>query len=211
MRDSIIEYATVLGLIQPTFSESPELDVPVDNPSSVPDVPHGGGDEVQSPEGGDGEENIAEEEGAAMAHVIALIYPSCSIAASVHVALTVFSFVNQEFESRQDAVASCAHSALKVAADNADPWSFHEAMQRPDADQWLNAAKVEIQAHMESGTWELVELPPDRKAIGSRWVLKVKKDAAGNIERYKGRLNAQGSSQRPGIDFISNEMFAPIM
>lgn len=38
---------------------------------------------------------------------------------------------------------------------------------------------------MENGTFELVELPVGAKAIGSRWVFKVKRNADGSIERYK--------------------------
>jgi hypothetical protein len=58
-----------------------------------------------------------------------------------------------------------------------------------------------------TSTWELVKLPPGRKAIGSKWVFKVKRNADSSIERYKACLVAQGFSQRPGINF--NKMFAP--
>ena len=37
---------------------------------------------------------------------------------------------------------------------------------------------------------ELSELPPGRKAIGSKWVFKRKHYADGNVERYKARLVA---------------------
>jgi hypothetical protein len=103
------------------------------------------------------------------------------------------------------------HEALEHAfvagTDASKPKSFHKAMQRPDANLWYKAAVKEMQAHIENGTWELVKLPPGRKAIGSKWVFKVKRNANGSIERYKARLVAQGFSQCPGIDF--DKTFAP--
>ena len=45
------------------------------------------------------------------------------------------------------------------------------------------------------------------RPIGSRWVFLVKRKADGSIDRYKGRVVAQGFSQRPGFDFT--ETWAP--
>jgi hypothetical protein len=84
---------------------------------------------------------------------------------------------------------------------------FREAMKRPDADMWHQAAVKEMEAHMENGTWELVQLPPGCTAIGSKWVFKVKRNPDGSVERYKARLVAKGYAQRPGVDF--DETFAP--
>ena len=36
--------------------------------------------------------------------------------------------------------------------------------------------------------WDLVELPRDRKAVGSKRVYKLKKNADGSVNRYKARL-----------------------
>jgi hypothetical protein len=80
-------------------------------------------------------------------------------------------------------------------------------MSGPDADKWYEAAAVEMQAHLDNGTWKLVKLPAGRKAIGSKWVLKIKRNTDGSIECYKACLVAQGFSQRPGVDFT--ETFAP--
>lgn len=68
-----------------------------------------------------------------------------------------------------------------------------------------------MQALVDNGTWEWAELPKGRKAIGSKWVFKIKRDPDGNIERYKARLIAQGYGQRPGGDFNPGKTFAPTM
>ena len=65
----------------------------------------------------------------------------------------------------------------------------------------------EITSLVANGTWQPVRLPEGRKAIGCRWVFKVKKNADGSVERYKARLVAKGFSQRPGFDF--EETFSP--
>ena len=49
-------------------------------------------------------------------------------------------------------------------------------------------------------------LPPKHKAIGLKWVFKIKKDPDGNIVKYKARLVAKGYAQRFGVDF--EEVFA---
>lgn len=76
-----------------------------------------------------------------------------------------------------------------------------------ECNKWLKAAQEELQFLIENGTFELVLLPPGRKAIGSCWVFQVKCNVDGSIKRYKGRLVAKGFSQRPGFEF--NETYAP--
>ncbi|CCA74619.1 related to retrotransposon HobS hobase (N-terminal fragment), partial [Serendipita indica DSM 11827] len=88
-----------------------------------------------------------------------------------------------------------------------EPTTLGEALKRPDGDKYVQAATEEVRAHLENGTWKLVRLPQGKKAIGSRWVFKIKRDADGSISKYKGRIVAKGYAQREGIDYT--ETFTP--
>ena len=70
-----------------------------------------------------------------------------------------------------------------------EPTTVSEAMQQ------------EIDSLQDYGVWELTELPEGRKAVGCKWVFKVKHNVDGSIERYKARLVAQGFCQRYGEDY----------
>ncbi|CCA72510.1 hypothetical protein PIIN_06447 [Serendipita indica DSM 11827] len=89
---------------------------------------------------------------------------------------------------------------------NREPTTLGESLKRPDGDNYVQAAIEEVRAHLENGTWKLVRLPQGKKAIGSRWVFKIKRDADGSISKYKGRIVAKGYAQREGIDYT--ETFA---
>jgi len=67
---------------------------------------------------------------------------------------------------------------------------------------------AEINAPEANGTWEFTTLPPKKKALGCKWVYKIKFHADGSIERYKACLVVLGNHQIEGEDF--HETFAPV-
>nr|GEX58191.1 ribonuclease H-like domain-containing protein [Tanacetum cinerariifolium] len=64
-----------------------------------------------------------------------------------------------------------------------------------------NVFSEEMNALLRNGTWEIVDLPKGRKAIGSKWIYKIKFQSNGEIDRFKARLVAQGFGQKEGIDY----------
>nr|GEY47011.1 putative ribonuclease H-like domain-containing protein [Tanacetum cinerariifolium] len=56
--------------------------------------------------------------------------------------------------------------------------------------------------------WVLVDLPKGKRAIGSKWVFRNKKDKRGIVIRNKARLVAQGHTLEEGINY--KEVFAPV-
>ena len=65
------------------------------------------------------------------------------------------------------------------------PRALSEAKTRPDWTLWEKACEEELKTLKEAGTWEVVDAPEDVNIVGSKWVFRAKKDAAGNVIRYK--------------------------
>nr|GEV69245.1 retrovirus-related Pol polyprotein from transposon TNT 1-94 [Tanacetum cinerariifolium] len=66
----------------------------------------------------------------------------------------------------------------------------------------------EASSIQDAKVWVLVDLPKGKRAIGSKWVFRNKKDERGIVVRNKARLVAQGHTQEEGIDY--EEVFAPV-
>ncbi|GKC18417.1 ribonuclease H-like domain-containing protein [Tanacetum coccineum] len=70
--------------------------------------------------------------------------------------------------------------------------------------RWIEAMNQEIEALNRNNTWEITNLPKGRKAIGSKWVWKVKYKSNGDVERFTARLVAKRFNQKEGIDYEKN-------
>ncbi|KAK6128802.1 hypothetical protein DH2020_037438 [Rehmannia glutinosa] len=65
----------------------------------------------------------------------------------------------------------------------------------------------ELQALERNNTWSLTHLPKGKKAIGCKWVYKVKLNPDGTVARHKARLVAKGFHQVQCVDFFDS--FSP--
>ncbi|KAJ9509139.1 hypothetical protein QJQ45_001625 [Haematococcus lacustris] len=83
-----------------------------------------------------------------------------------------------------------------------------EALASPQADMWIEAMNAELASLHSNQTWSLEERPANARVLPTKWVLKVKRDAAGNVERYKARLVAKGYFQQSGVDV--GDVYAPV-
>lgn len=73
---------------------------------------------------------------------------------------------------------------------------------------WRASMKSELDALERNHTWDLQELPPGKKALGTQWLYTIKLRADGTIERHKSRLVVLGNNQQEGLDYT--ETFSPV-
>nr|GEW90203.1 retrotransposon protein, putative, Ty1-copia subclass [Tanacetum cinerariifolium] len=92
--------------------------------------------------------------------------------------------------------------------DLGEPANYKATLLDPESEKWLNAMNVEMQSMKDNEVWVLVELPPNGKTVGSKWLFKKKTDMDGNVHIYKARLVAKGYTKTPRIDY--EETFSPV-
>ena len=105
-----------------------------------------------------------------------------------------------------DHAPTCAleYSRLCLSAAE-EPASVQEALDEPT---WRSAMEAEMESIRSNDTWVPATLPAGHRAIGLKWVFKVKRDLDGRIVKHKACLVAKGYTQRQGVDF--DEVFAPV-
>ncbi|GJY18906.1 putative ribonuclease H-like domain-containing protein, partial [Tanacetum coccineum] len=72
----------------------------------------------------------------------------------------------------------------------------------------IEAIQEELLQFKLQEVWTLVDLPNGKRAIGTKWVFRNKKDERGILIENKARLVAQEYTQEEGIDY--DKVFAPV-
>jgi hypothetical protein len=90
-----------------------------------------------------------------------------------------------------------------------EPKTMQLALDSENRAEWEAALKEEHQSIKNAGTYELVDRPWGKKVLRSKYVLKIKRNQDGTVNKYKVRLVILGNMQTQGEDYT--ETFAPVM
>nr|GEU31561.1 putative ribonuclease H-like domain-containing protein [Tanacetum cinerariifolium] len=86
-----------------------------------------------------------------------------------------------------------------------EPKRVHQALKDLS---WIEAMQEELLQFKMQKVWVLVDLPYGKRAIGTKWAFRNKKDERDIVVRNKARLVTEGHTQDEGIDY--EEVFAPV-
>nr|GFC48110.1 retrotransposon protein, putative, Ty1-copia subclass [Tanacetum cinerariifolium] len=132
----------------------------------------------------------------------------------------VFVARNAEFfESKLlDLKASGSVEDLELIQEEDTNPSVDTSLDHEEDDQEIDESQSNINPiHKSSRTrrapdhndvWVLVELPPNARTVGSKWLFKKKTDMDGAVYIFKARLIAKGFTQTYRVDY--EETFSPI-
>ncbi|GJR44123.1 ribonuclease H-like domain-containing protein [Tanacetum coccineum] len=107
------------------------------------------------------------------------------------------------YDDREEVGAKANISNLETTMN--EPKKVIQALDDPT---WIEAMQEELLQFKLQKVWTLVDLPNGKRAIGTKWVFRNKKDERGIVVKNKARLVAQGYTQEEGIDY--DEVFAPV-
>ncbi|GJY24130.1 putative ribonuclease H-like domain-containing protein [Tanacetum coccineum] len=115
------------------------------------------------------------------------------------------AFVSYVQKQRRNNHKDFQHCLFACFLSQNEPKKISEALED---ESWVDAMQEELLQFEIQKVWILVDLPFGKKAIGTKWVYRNKKDERGVVVRNKARLVAQGHRQEEGIDY--DEVFAPV-
>ncbi|GJT12857.1 putative ribonuclease H-like domain-containing protein [Tanacetum coccineum] len=123
----------------------------------------------------------------------------------LHKSSGAHAFVSYVQKQRRNNHKDFHHCLFACFLSQHEPKKISEALED---ESWVDAMQEELLQFKIQKVWVLVDLPYGKKAIGTKWVYRNKKDERGVVVRNKARLVAQGHRQEEGIDY--DEVFAHV-
>nr|GEU69487.1 hypothetical protein [Tanacetum cinerariifolium] len=84
-----------------------------------------------------------------------------------------------------------------------EPPNYKAALSYPEFDKGLDAMITEMQSMKDNQVWYVVDLPPNGRTVGSKWIFKKKNDMDGNQasrslnKRFDEEIKKVGFTQNP--------------
>ena len=85
-----------------------------------------------------------------------------------------------------------------LLTDRGEPECYEEAMQVDESIKWELAMNDKMDSLLSNHTWELADLPTEKKALHNKRVYRIKEEPDGS-KRYKARLVVKGFQQKEGV------------
>jgi Reverse transcriptase (RNA-dependent DNA polymerase) len=99
---------------------------------------------------------------------------------------------------------------LAMQANASDNPTWDQAMNGPDAEDYMKAAKKEIETLVnDKDAWDVVTREDWMNVLPSTWAFKCKRQPDGLVKKYKARFCAGGHCQVENVDYF--ETFAPVV
>ena len=86
--------------------------------------------------------------------------------------------------------------AGNTEAEGLEPTTIDEAKMQPDWPRWEEAINTKLKSLEDAHTWNVVEHPRNTNVVSCKWVFKIKKNTAGEINKYKAHLVACSFTQQ---------------
>jgi hypothetical protein len=105
---------------------------------------------------------------------------------------------------------SFALSCAEEVDCSVEPSTYTEVDVSGDREKWVVAMQEEMQTLQKNGTWDIIRLSIEKKAIHCKWIFKRKEGSSpSKATRFKARLVAKGFSQIPSIGY--NDVFSLVV
>jgi len=93
---------------------------------------------------------------------------------------------------------------VAIISDPNEPKTIQQALKSEEHEEWRKSAIAELTSFYSRGSWtsvpRQVAYDKEKNIIGSKWVLKKKKEPDNTI-KYKSRVVSKGFMQIPGVNY----------